>query len=311
MKKSTLEHIKLLTSLDTKTLNERVVKLFEEGGELARVVAPYENVSSTRHRMVDRKKILEEAVDCLLVAYSIAHHVDFTDDEIEEMFHQKLLKWNSRLAKEEKTRNKPIPYEIHVTVKVETSEIERFKLVCKEHDVKPIILALQDNQMSTVMQDVMTSSVHIGNNTSALQAAQDLARHLTSREFPIMRIKIETVPWHPAAPQNNGDVMPANCYFESHLGLTVTADQLEDVRNTAKIFGAHLSKNPFKVLDNGMFVQMLTLRSYIDPYPVFERRVQDLKYALTGRVEAIDKEIVEFSVYDTRVSHDVSWISSS
>ena len=33
MEKSTLDHIKLLTSLDTKTIGERVMKLFEEGGD--------------------------------------------------------------------------------------------------------------------------------------------------------------------------------------------------------------------------------------------------------------------------------------
>ena len=102
MEKSTIEHIKLLTGLDTKSLSERVLKLFEEGGELARAVLPYDNVSSTRHRFVEKERILEETIDCLLVAYSIAYHMDFTEDEIDDMFKQKLMKWNKILTRKKK-----------------------------------------------------------------------------------------------------------------------------------------------------------------------------------------------------------------
>ena len=308
MKKSTLDHIKLLTDLDTKTLNERVVKLFEEGGELARVVAPYENVSSTRHRIVDKKKILEEAVDCLLVAYSIAHHVDFDDDEIEEMFQQKLLKWHGRLSREQRTKDKPVPYEIHVTVN--TGEIDRFRRFCKIIDVKPIVLDLQTLSQESVMQDVMTSSVHLGNNTSAVQTANAIKAELEQAKFPVVRVKIETVPWHPAAPQESTDLMPADCYFESHLAVITSSDRKGKLNTIACEYNAHLSKNVFKVIDESNYVQMMTVRWYQGTYAEFDQMVERFIQDLKQNGFDVDKKIVEFSMYDTRVAHDSTWLSN-
>lgn len=311
MEKSTLEHIKLLTALDTKTVGERVMKLFEEGGELAKVVAPYENVSSTRHRFVEKKRILEEAIDTLLVSYSIAYHMGFTDEEVEEMFKQKLMKWNNILAKEEKTRGKPIPYEIHVTVRCDPVSIERFKQVCSEIEVKPIVLALQTVEHTDVMQDVMTSSVHLGTNASAYNASVDIVNALRARGFDVVRTKIETVPWHPAAPASEQDEMPKNCYFESHVAVRTSQAQKELLTRLAEKYGAHMSKNIFKIVDESNFVQMMTIRWYKGTYPDFDAAIDRFIQALAAHGFELDKKIVEFSVYDTKVSHDAAWISSN
>ena len=311
MEKSTLEQIKLLTSLDTKTVGERVMKLFEEGGELAKVVAPYENVSSTRHRFVEKNRILEEAIDTLLVSYSIAYHVGFTDEEVEAMFKQKLLKWHNILTKEEKTRGKPVPYEIHVTVKCESSEIYRFRQVCSDIEVKPIVLALQTVENKDVMQDVMTSSVHLGTNSSAYSAATDIKNSLLSCGFDVVRIKIETVPWHPAAPCTEQDTMPENCYFESHVAVRTSQLRKPELSVLAAKHGAHMSKNIFKIVDQDDFVQMMTLRTYDGIYPDFDRKVDNFIQELADNDFELDKKIVEFSIYDTRVSHDAAWLKQS
>ena len=311
MEKSTLEHIKLLTALDTKTVSERVLKLFEEGGELARVVAPYENVSSTRHRFVDKKRILEETIDTLLVSYSIAYHMGFTDEEVEDMFRQKLLKWNNILTKEKKTQGKPIPYEIHVTVRCEPVSIARFKEVCGEIDVKPVVLALQTAEQANVMQDVMTSSVHFGTNASAFNRATEIVKALESRSFTVVRTKIETVPWHPAAPQSEVDQMPRDCYFESHVAVRTSRDRQALLAGLATQFNAHMSKNIFKIVDDDNYVQMMTLRWYDGTYPDFDAAVDRFIAELEKQGFELDKKIVEFSVYDTKISHDAAWISSN
>lgn len=308
MEKSTLEHIKLLTKLDTKTVGERVMKLFEEGGELAKVVAPYENVSSTRHRFVEKKQILEEVIDTLLVSYSIAYHMDFTDEEVEDMFKQKLLKWNKILTKEEKTKGKPIPFEVHVTVK--TSDIDDFRGACSHINVKPIVLALQASQKD-IMQDVMTSSVHLGDNTSALEEADKIKAFLIANKFEVVRVKIETVPWHPAAPTVVGDVMPQDCYFESHVAVRTSAARREELAKLADEHNAHMSKNVFKVVDEDNFVQMMTIRWYEGIYSAFDSTVDAFIAKLAAKGFVLDKKIVEFSVYDTKVSHDAAWIKSN
>jgi hypothetical protein len=308
MEKSTLEHIKLLTKIDTKTVGERVMKLFEEGGELAKVVAPYENVSSTRHRFVEKKRILEEVIDTLLVSYSIAYHMDFTDEEVEDMFKQKLLKWNNILTKEEKTRGKPIPYEIHITVSLSTWDISSFKKACETIGVKPIVLSLQNTQSEHVMQDVMTSSVFFGDNTGAYNEALRIADALNDWEFNVVRKKIETVPWHPAAPSIDGDVMPKNCYFESHVAVRTSSDKQDLLRRLAQAHDAHMSKNVFKVIDENDFIQMMTIRWYDGTYANFDKKIDDFIAELKEFGFELDKKIVEFSVYDTKVSHDAAWL---
>lgn len=287
------------------------MKLFEEGGELAKVVAPYENVSSTRHRFVEKKRILEEAVDTLLVSYSIAYHMGFTDEEVEEMFKQKLLKWNNILAKEEKTRGKPIPYEIHITVKCSPANIDLFKRACAEIGVKPIVLALQTVEHTDVMQDVMTSSTHIGTNSSAYNASVEIVDALRAHGFDVVRTKIETVPWHPAAPASEQDVMPENCYFESHVAVRTSRHKRVLLTRLASKHHAHMSKNIFKIVDEDNFVQMMTVRRYTGTYSEFDADVDRFIEELNENGFDLDKKIVEFSVYDTKVSHDAAWISSS
>jgi hypothetical protein len=285
------------------------MKLFEEGGELAKVVAPYENVSSTRHRFVEKKKILEECIDTLLVSYSIAYHMNFTDDEIEEMFKQKLLKWNKILTKEEKTNGKPIPYEIHVTVKTDTARIPQFREACKDIGVKPIVLSLQTARSAHVMQDVMTSSVFLGNNASAYNAATEVSKQLVDRGFEVVRVKIETVPWHPAAPRFVGDVMPKDCYFESHVAVKTSAARQERLASLASSYDAHMSKNIFKIVGEDNFVQMMTIRWYEGIYEDFDKTVDEFIAILNEDGFELDKKIVEFSVYDTKVNHDAAWIA--
>lgn len=50
------------------------------------------------------------------------------------------------------------------------------------------------------LKDVMTSSKHFGDNRSAYEEANRIANKLTSFGYKVVRKKIETVPWHPAAP---------------------------------------------------------------------------------------------------------------
>ena len=310
MEKSTLDHIKLLTSLDTKTIGERVMKLFEEGGELAKVVAPYENVSSTRHRFIEKNRILEECIDTLLVSYSIAYHMGFTDEEVEDMFKQKLLKWNNILAREEKTKGKPVPYEIHVTVNCDVKDIENFREVCKQIGVKPIVLDLQTTQDTYVMQDVMTSSTFLGNNSSAYNYAMDIKGQLLSAGLEVVRVKVETVPWHPAAPKFKGDAMPKDCYFESHVAVRTSAARKEELAQLADAHKAHMSKNVFKIIDKDNFIQMMTIRWYEGIYEEFDQGVDCFIEVLKSHGFELEKKIVEFSVYDTKVSHDSAWIAS-
>jgi NTP pyrophosphatase (non-canonical NTP hydrolase) len=313
MNKKLLGIIKDLSTKDKKSLSEKALKVSEETGELARVVLPYDSASGTLHRFVDKNKILNEVADVMLSAISIAYELEFTDDEIEDMLYQKSLKWMGIQAKESKVEF-PLPFETHITIK-RPNDIEDFIYACSDYTnqfdikLKPIVLDLQ-NGGGSVMTDVMTSSKHMGDNRSAQMDAEKIVDFLKAVGFDVIRTKIESVPWHPAAPIDSDEkfFMPEDCYFESHIGIVTTNDTLDTLRELSYGNDCHLSKNAFKKIDDNSFIIMATYRSTTETYESFLKSVESIKESLTESGFVYEKVIVEFSVYDTKVKHDSEWI---
>lgn len=206
---------------------------------------------------------------------------------------------------------KSTPYEIHITVNIQDSFIGYFCDVCKDNNVKPIILALQTTSNEDIMHDVMTSSVHMGDNVSALLEANRIKNLLEQNKFNVVRVKIETVPWHPAAPSNDGDIMPQDCYFESHVAVHTSDARRKELSIIAEMFDAHMSRNVFKILDEDDFVQMMTIRWYDGLYKDFDVEVDRFIDYLKSKGFELEKKIVEFAVFDSEVSHDAAWIQKS
>ena len=318
MNKELQEYIKNLSLKDKKTLSQKALKVSEETGELARVVLPYDNADGTTHRFIEKERVLEESVDVILTAISMAYDLGFSHDDIEEMMWHKAQKWQGIQAKEEKV-DYPIPYEIHVTVdlspkgegndaiKAYEFNIDLFKDTCKKIGVKPIVLDLE-NGGESVMKDVMTSSHHMGTNVSAYTASKNIEAKLLQNGFDVVRVKIETVPWHPAAPSEVGNKMPEDCYFEAHIGCIITPSEKHKLEEISQLHKAHLSRNFFKKLEDGKFVNMITLRNYENRFSDFEYQLDDLKAALELNDIKFEKVITEFSIYDTKVSHDFKWL---
>ena len=307
MNKELLSFIRTLSENDTKSLTQKALKTTEEVGELAKAILPYENAAGTLHRFVHRREILENAVDTLLCSLSIAYDLKYSDEEIEEMIVEKSTKWSGLQLKESKVKF-PLPFEIHITVEA-PNEVQYFKNWCDTMKVKPIILDLENNGKIT-MVDVMTSSVHFGNNNSAITEANRLAKALREACFIVLRIKIETVPWHSAAPSvyDMNHEMPENSYFESHLRIVTTEKRKQELEKIAKQFNAHLSRNYFKKLNNDEYIIMMTLREYEDAYEPFQMVVNNLKEELECEDFIVDKMEIEFAVYDTNTKHDEKWI---
>lgn len=320
MNKELINFLRELTVNDTKTLTQKALKTTEEVGELAKAILPFENAAGTLHRFSDKKKILENVVDVFLTSISIAYELGFTDDEVDEMINLKSKKWAKLQHKEGKVKY-PLPYEIHISIK-RPDNIENFKEVCEKIRVKAIVIDLEKDG-DLVMQDVMTSSVHFGDNRSAYEEANRIKYELTHlneyyvdlneskikwTSYTILRTKIETVPWHPAAP-NYGELMPKDCYLESHLRVVAKKEDRELIEKIAKEHNAHLSRNFFKKLTNDQFIIMVTLRSYTDYVENFHLKVDKLKENLVNLNFTVDKIEVEFAIYDTKISHDYNWIN--
>jgi NTP pyrophosphatase (non-canonical NTP hydrolase) len=316
MRQDILAYVRELTKLDRKSLAEKGLKVNEEAGELAKAILPFVSAHGTRHRFITPEKILEEVADVILVALSIAYDCSYDDDDVADMMKRKSDYWAQLQADEEmleKRSPKGTPYEMHVTI-AEAPSVEAFSQVCAVLKVKPIILDLQ-LQNDGVIKDVMTSSVYFGrNNTEAYLELTRIADGLTRGGFSVVRRKIETVPWHPAAPSRRhaNAVMPPACYFECHFNVKLVneADRAR-LEALALANDCHLSRNVFKRLTDGSTTVMMTLRRYTGTY----EDVQELVDATTGSLRAegfsIEKEIVEFSIYDSKVDHDAAWIKEA
>jgi NTP pyrophosphatase (non-canonical NTP hydrolase) len=324
------DFIKSLSISDKKTLSQKGLKLVEEVGELARVILPYDSAHGTNHRFIDREAILEEVVDVYLTNISIAHSLGFTDEEFNDVLVKKSEKWSQLQAKEEKAEF-PLPFEIHVTVDAtemrdpimfdtKSFDLEIFKQACSDIKVKPIVINLEINGESDI-EDVMTSSKHFGDNRSAYEESERIANELKEYGFKVVRNKIESVPWHPAAPViSNGKEIPNGCYFESHIGVVIKPEEKERLNEFVKytltdghlieLSGtAKLSQNFFKKSKDGSkFVNMLTYRSNICGSPKFKLEVEGIKHLLQEEGFEFEKVEVEYAVYDTNVTHDAKWI---
>jgi hypothetical protein len=233
------------------------------------------------------------------------------------MMWRKAEKWDGLQAREAGVKY-PVPFELHVTV--DSAEREAFKEACAELAVKPIVLALQDTSGDTVLHDVMTSSVHLGDNRSAAAELERIGEGLKARGLNVVRRKIETVPWHPAAPSEKNGVssMPPDCYFESHLNTVVCAKDEDDSARLRALLGqiarthnAHLSRNAFKRLTGAAYTVMVTLRSYSAQREAFEASRDALVDEIRQAGFEVEKVITEFSVFDSRVSHDASWLKAA
>jgi hypothetical protein len=308
MNESTRNIIKKLTKSDKKGLLGKVVKTQEELGELSKLVLPFESQFATNHRFVNKNDILDEVADLLLCVYSIGYGLDFSDEDIESKVIEKSKKW-SELQNREVNAKFPVPFEIHVTVDATQKDfdVEHFRNVCKLIDVKPIVLDLQKGSLT----DVMTSSVIIADNRGAYNELERIVKKLKTAHFSVVREKIESVPHHPSAPSNTylEPHMPQGSYFETHFNILVrTKEEALLVEEVKKQFDCHLSKNKYKVHEDGTYNQMMTYRSYDKVREDFLEEIERIRQALLQAKLEIEKVIVEFTVYDTKTSHDNAWL---
>ncbi|WP_337232414.1 hypothetical protein, partial [Vibrio cholerae] len=60
----------------------------------------------------------------------------------------------------------------------------------------------------------------------------NLAEDLKDNGFKVVRRKIESAPFHPAAPMRGSGVieMPAGCYFEVHINAQIQADSEDQAK---------------------------------------------------------------------------------
>lgn len=199
-----------------------------------------------------------------------------------------------------------LPYEIHITVGTHSTNIPSFIDACGEIGVKPIVLELQ--LTSDTMQDVMTSSKFSGDDDSVLVEVQRIVSGLSDAGFDVVRKKVETVPWHPAAPSATTET-PRDRYFEAHLAITIQPDCIPSLRDVVAGY-AHLSRNAFKRSENGTCVVMATVRDYCMGAAAFASHVESVSNMLQSNGFVVDTPIIEYALYDSNTDHDILWVNA-
>ena len=305
--------IKDLSQNDRKTLTQKTAKLFEEGGELSKKVLGYDGIYGSNHRIIKKEDILEELADIFLVNMSMVYNLGIDSKTFESKLFEKAQVWQNIQAKEDRAilNGDLMPYEIHITVSnPEGIDIDTYKKDCATIGVKPILLALQDKKGAKIMSDVMTSSRIYGTNNDALVEMKRISNELSNMGYNVIREKIEASYWHQKAPfREDGDTkMPQGCYFECHLNIECTEDRMPELSDIALKNDCHLSSNVFKMFDDGSFTIMMTYRNYNDVYEDFKEKLEIIKADLFAKRFKVEKEIAEFSIYDTNLSHDSKWL---
>lgn len=194
-------------------------------------------------------------------------------------------------------------YEIHVTV--EGSDSDVFIKDCKSIGVKPVLLHLQLSK--DIIGDMMTSStIDCESSYDAVAESYRVQNELYQRGHKVIRRKIETTLDNPIVKMRQFDMLS---YFETHIQIKCTDKDYDSLKSIAKIHDSHLSRNAFKMNDDGSQISMMTIRRHNITKDEFIKDANLLLDTLNFALFDAPKAISEFVLYDTNEAHDDVWLS--
>lgn len=195
-------------------------------------------------------------------------------------------------------------YEFHVTVRDAVKE--EFIAFCNNINIKPIILELQTKE--SILLDVMTSHTkRLENDDQAYQELSRVVSLLKDAGYSVVREKIEADYTHPMVPINKSDLSAdPQRYLESHLNIKIHGDD-DPLKCLLFPLGFHVSRNVFKKMDDG-YIIMATFRSHDMTLSEFTRYLSKSIVLLRENKFEIEKEIVEYAIYDSNVRWDSEWL---
>jgi hypothetical protein len=201
-----------------------------------------------------------------------------------------------------------INYEFHLTIKDVNKD--DFINYCKEINVKPILLQLQNNKNVVVLNDTMTSHHKLlSNDKEAFEELQRVKSLLVEKGFKVIREKIEADINHPDLTEtflidNNSN------YFETHFNIRLSEERRELLQNIALKYSCHFSRNIFKQINDKEYTIMLTYRKYTGTILEFQEDLSKIEADLKNNSFSVEKIIVEYSIYDSQEDWDKKWLES-
>jgi len=184
-----------------------------------------------------------------------------------------------------------LPYEIHLTLANDPGD----KIRAAGLDLIVIDNHLPDGNLK---REFLTSEiVRCELELQARREMEDQSEFLQKDfDIEIIRKKIETVPWHPNAPQRVP--FDEKGYFEAHVH--VHTPELFD-RELLHCLNMHLSTR------HDREYRILTMRARTTRY-WFEKLLQDAREVLMRRNYIIGKTEVEYCIWDTNEAMDNDWM---
>lgn len=199
------------------------------------------------------------------------------------------------------------PHELHVTVDADSTDPDLFRGACDELRVKAHIIANEVPGSRERITDYLTGSEVTGKSVQAFTELGRIAGGLRAAGLEVVREKIETTPWHPAAPKTSLDRLHEGNYFECHF----TLPDLPTIHNFRAMKWGDV---PFLISttehkrEQGLV--FATMRHYISTAGEFCRNVDEIHDALQKQIGPVKAPTVEFSLYDSNPGHDDEWIDA-
>lgn len=204
-------------------------------------------------------------------------------------------------------------FETHITV--DTTDVKSFKAFCATQNLKTIFIELSNGKFAA---QPMTATDMWGTFEEVKKAAYNTVRLFKENGFECMRVKIELAPIykgyiHPDVPKTQEDLYLLNGdkYWEYHVKVLISNNQDYWINEVAEENDAHLSKNAFKIREDGLKEKFLTIRMYSSTMNEAQDLVSKLKGHLLFRNIEILSDVLEYCVYDTNPHIDEDWFEEN
>ncbi len=89
---------------DSKTPNQKLIKLFEELGELSQAFLIEQDAAGTAHRDKSEYSVKEELADSFICLISLAETLNVDFGDLQDEIVRKINKWVTKLQREKESR---------------------------------------------------------------------------------------------------------------------------------------------------------------------------------------------------------------
>jgi len=188
-----------------------------------------------------------------------------------------------------------IKAEVHLTILNQKTDIYLSELRKDVEGLGINIVHIIEGSFSDIMTKTKMCVRTLDEVHNLIKLQKEKIQHLGYR---VIRDKIEILP--------DQQFLSNSLYCESHIQILVSPEDRDEVEKLVLPHDCHLSKNLFKQLDNGMFIQMITFRE--DDYITLSLKVINFITSISKHFE-VYKVVTEMVVHDTNRAHDNAWIS--